>query len=610
MAKESKQISVSELDFDAIKSNLKQYLRNQSTFTDYDFEGSALSVLLDVLSVNTHYNALYNNLAVNESFIDSASKRNSVVSRANELGYLPHSALCARAVITLTVTNPTTPVAPTVITLPKYTPFNTSVNGTTYTFYTTETLSAVNNGSDTYVFENITIKEGVILTNTYVVADGVRFVIPNASADLSTVVVNVKDSVSSTNSVAYSRSDTILNLSGTDTVYFIKEIDDRLYEIEFGNGIIGKQLSNGNVVEITYFISKKDAPNGARNFTYNGSSLFGGTVTITVSDVAFGGADVEDIDSIRYNAPKMYAAQNRCITTDDYKTYIYSNFPDANAINVWGGETNIPPIYGKVFISVVPETNRNLTDTEKNYILNDLLANRKALSITPEIIDPIYNKIELEVTYYYNPQLTTRTSGDITTLVRDAISNYNSTYLNTFDGIFKFSKFCSMIDAVEPSITSNITTVKIKRNITPSFGITRSYNINLGNPIYNSGVPEESISTTGFYCTDSTEICYIDDLPEENNPIGILRLYYRNSSNQKVSIRNVGTVNYNTGYISIENIQLTDLYQQAWTITIKPQSNDIASVQNQVAFIDQTLLVVNAIVDYPSKTYTFTSSRN
>lgn len=610
MAKESKQISVGDLDFDTIKSNLKQYLRNQSTFTDYDFEGSSLSVLLDILAVNTHYNALYNNLAINEAFIDSASKRNSVVSKANELGYLPHSSLCSSAVITLTVSNPTSAVAPTVITLPQYTPFNTSVNGNDYTFYTTETLSAVNNGSDVYVFDNITIKEGTILTNTYAVADGVRFIIPNTSADISTLLVRVKDNSSSTNSTTYVRSDSILNLTETDAVYFIKEIDDGLYEIEFGNNIIGKQLSNGNVVELTYFINKQDAPNGARNFTYNGGSLSGGSVSIVVSDVAFGGAAPEDIDSIRYNAPKMYAAQNRCITSDDYKTYILSKFPSALSVNVWGGEENIPPIYGKVFISIVPEVSRNLTDTEKNYILNDLLAPRKALSITPEIIDPTYNKIELDVTYYYNPQLTTRTSGQITTLVLDAINSYNETYLHKFDGVFKYSKFCSMIDAVEPSITSNITTVKIKRNIIPSFGITRSYDINLGNPIYNSGVPEESILTTGFYCTDSTEICYIDDLPEEDNPIGQLRLYYRNASNQKVIIKNIGTVNYDTGYISIDNIQLTDLYQQAWTMTIKPQSNDIASIQNQVAFIDQTLLTINAVVDYPSKSYTFTSSRN
>lgn len=610
MAIESRQINVSELDFDQIKNNLKTYLRGQTEFVDYDFEGSGLSILLDVLAYNTHYNGLYNNMAINEMFLDSATKRSSIVSRANELGYTPHSAVCAHAVINMTVSNTTTATPPTSITLPKNTPFNALISGVGYTFYTTEEVTAINNGSGVYNFNNLTIKEGTPLTYNQVVANGVRYIIPNSNVDLTTLTVRVQDSVSSTNFKTFVTSDTILNITANDSVYFVKEIENQLYELTFGDGVLGKALTNGNVVHLEYFVSGLDAPNGARAFTYNGGSLSGGTITLTTVTPAFNGADVEALDSIRFNAPKSYTTQNRAVTAEDYKALIYNHFSEATAISVWGGETSTPPQYGKVYIAVVPQTLRTLTDGEKEFILEDILAPRKALTITPEIVDPVYIKIELNVSYYYNPQLTTRTSGDITTLVQQTISNYNAESLNTFGGIFRYSHLSRMIDAAEPSIASNITTVKLHRDIVPVFNVTSPYTINLGNPIYNSGVPEESIITTGFYTTETTEVCYIDDLPTDGNAIGALRLFYYNSSGQKVIIRNVGTVNYSTGLINITGVQITSLFGQSLTMIIKPQSNDVVSTQNQFAQIDQTLLTIIPVEDYPSKNYTFTSSRN
>ena len=610
MALESRQINVSELDFDKIKANLKTYLRGQTEFADYDFDGSGLSILLDVLAYNTHYNGLYNNMTINEAFLDSATKRSSVVSRANELGYTPHSATCAQAVINMTVSNTTSSTPPASIVLPKNTPFATSISDVTYTFYTTEEVVALNNGFGVYNFNNLVIKQGVVLTFNQVVSEGARYIIPNANADLSTLTVRVQDSSTSTNFTTFVNSDSILNVTANDNVYFIKEIENQLYELTFGDGILGKQLSNGNVVHLEYFVSGLDAPNGARAFTYNGSGLFGGNITLTTVTPAYNGSSPESIESIKFNAPKAYTAQNRAITSEDYKTLIYNHFPEAKAVSVWGGETETPPQYGKVFISIVPQTIRALTDGEKQYVLDTIIYPRKALTVTPEIVDPTYVKIQLNVSYYYNPQLTTRSSGDITSLVQQTISDYNDEALSTFGGVFKYSKLSRMIDASEPSIASNITTVKLHREITPIFNVTSLYNISVENPIYNSGVPEESVITTGFYCTDSSEVCYIDDVPVEGQSIGKLRLFYYNSSKQKVTIKEVGTVNYNTGLLYITGLQITSLFGQSWSVTVKPQSNDVVSVKNQFCQIDPTLLTITPIVDYPSKAYTFTSSRN
>lgn len=610
MAIESRQINVSELDFDQIKTNLKTYLRGQEEFADYDFEGSGLSVLLDILAYNTHYNALYNNMAINEIFLDSATKRSSVVSRANELGYVPYSASCSRAVINLTVSNTTTPVPPPSITLPKNTPFTSSLNNTTYTFYTTEEIVALNNGNGVYNFNNLVILQGTPLTYKQVVASGTRYIIPNANADLSTLSVRVQDSVSSSNFTSFVKGDSILNITSTDNVYFIKEIENGLYEITFGDGVLGKALSNGNVVHIEYFVSGLDAANGIRAFTYNGGSLSGGTITLTTVTPAFNGSGPESIESIRFNAPKSYTAQNRAVTAEDYKTLIYNHFPEAKAVSVWGGETTTPPQYGKVYITVIPQTIRLLSSGEKRYILEEIVNPRKTLTVTPEIVDPIYVKIQLDVSYYYNPQLTTRNAGDITALVEQAITNYNNSALSTFNGIFRYSQLSRIIDSVEPSIASNVTTVKIHYDLQPLFNITSPYIVALGNPIYNSGVAEESIISSGFYCTDSTEICYIDDLPTENSNVGELRLFYYNFSGQKIIIRNVGTIDYSTGLISIVGLNVTSIIGNTWSLIIKPQSNDVVSKQNHFVQIDPTLLTINPIVDYPTKNYTFTSSRN
>lgn len=394
----NKKISTAELDFDQIKTNLKAFMQGQTEFQDYDFEGSAMSVLLDVLAYNTHYNALYTNLAVNESFLDSATKRNSVVSRAKEIGYVPGSAKCSYATVNITVSATTsTPVA---LTLPAYSPFTSTIDDVQYTFYTLEDTTAVLSGN-TYTFTGVTIKEGVPLSYKYVVTENQKYVLPNKDVDLSTVTVRVQENQTSSSFETFINNEDIVTLTSTDPAFFVKEIENEYYELEFGNGVIGKALSTGNVVNINYFVSNKGAANGARSFVYQGSTLLGGIVSVITTMEATGGVDKEGIDTIRYNAPRAYSAQNRAVTVNDYRSTILSKYDEADSVNVWGGEDNVPPVYGKVFISIKPKSTETLSAGQKDFILNNIIKPRNVVTITPEFVDPEYIYLAVSTTAYY-----------------------------------------------------------------------------------------------------------------------------------------------------------------------------------------------------------------
>ncbi len=613
----NKRISTTELDFDQIKANLRSFMQGQSEFADYDFEGSAMSTLLDVLAYNTHYNALYKNLAVNESFLDSASKRSSVVSRAKEVGYIPKSAQCSTATVDIIVSNTTT--KPNTLILPAYTSFQTYVDGNTYTFYTLDDTITTLVGS-TYTFSDVTIKEGSPFTYKYTVFDGLRYVIPNEFVDLSTLRVRVQENANTGTFTTFINNESILNLKSTDAVYFIKEIDGELYELEFGNDIIGKAVQTGNVVNMSYLTTNKDLPNGANTFTYNGSSLLGGTVTVATKTNATGGSDIEDVESIRYNAPRAYSTQNRAVTEDDYRTVIYANFPEAQSVSVWGGESNDPPVYGKVFISIKPFNSTALTNAQKQQLVGEVLKSKNVVSITPEIVDAESINIAMDVSVYYNPRLTSKSESDLKTIVYETIQDYNDKNLNKFDGIFRYSKLSSLIDSAEESFVSNISTIKFHRDVNVQYGLSSNYYINLSNPIYNSGVPENSVASTGFYVSgDTTNIMYIEDLPEEGNTIGQLRMFYYIDA-LKSYVRNVGTVDYSNGIIDIIGLNITSVDTSVGNtleFIIKPQSNDVVSVRNQLVTIPSTQVNVNIILDRTvsgdsagNTNYIFTSSRN
>jgi hypothetical protein len=567
-----------------------------------------------VLAYNTHYNALYKNLAVNESFLDSASKRASVVSRAKEIGYIPRSAKSAEAIIDVVVSNTTS--TPTSLIIPAYSPFNTSIDGVTYTFYTlNDTITIIDPLTSTYTFSDITIKEGTPLTFKYVVSEGQKYIIPNNNVDLSTLAVRVQDNTTGVYTT-FINQENIINLTATDAVYFVKEIDGEFYELQFGNGVIGKALANGNIVHLSYIVCNKALPNGAKTFSYQGSTLLGGIVSSTTTSIAYNGSDIEDIESIRFNAPRAYSTQNRAVTVDDYKAIIYANYPTAESINVWGGEDNDPPIYGKVFICVKPVDAQILTQTQKDYIKREILKKKNVVTITPELVDASYINLELNITAYYNPRLTVRTAEQLKTLVHSTVTNYNDTYLNKFDGIFRYSRLSSLIDATEDSIVSNIMTIKAHREVEVRYNLSSEYFINISNPLYNSGVPENSIISTGFYIAGNSNLLYLEDLPTLNSNIGTLRMFYYVGTN-KTYLKNIGTVNYSEGIIFIPELTIVGLPTETFEFIIKTQSNDIVSIRNQLVSIPEENITVNMILDKVAAgdaagntNYVFTSSRN
>ena len=610
----NKRIPTTDLDFDEIKTNLKTFLQGQSEFADYDFDGSALSVILDVLAYNTHYNALYKNLAVNESFLDSASKRSSVVSRAKEIGYIPRSAKSAEAVLNVVVSDTTS--TPSSLIIPAYSPFNTSVDGVTYTFYTLEDIITIKDSlTSTYTFSDVTIKEGTPLTFKYVVSEGQKYIIPNNNVDLATLKVRVQDNTTGVYTTFYNQEN-IINLTGTDAVYFVKEIDGEFYELQFGNDIIGKGLANGNIVHLSYIVCNKDLPNGAKTFSYQGSTLLGGIVSTVTTTAAFNGADIEDIESIRFNAPRSYSTQNRAVTVDDYKSIIYANYPTAESINVWGGEDNDPPVYGKVYICIKPVNAQILTQSEKDYVKREILKKKNVVSITPELLDASYINLELNVTAYYNPRLTVRSAEQLKTLVHSTITNYNDTYLNKFDGIFRYSKLSSLIDSTEDSIVSNIMTIKSHREVEVKYNLASEYIVNTANPIYHSGVPENSVLSTGFYIPNNENIMYLEDLPTPDARTGVFRMFYYVGTN-KTYVRNLGTIDYDKGILFIPELTIVGLETTIFEFMIKTQSNDIVSIRNQLVLIPEENITVNMILDKVAAgdaagntNYVFTSSRN
>jgi hypothetical protein len=401
-------------------------------------------------------------------------------------------------------------------------------------------------------------------------------------------------------------------------VYFIKEIEGQFYELEFGNGVIGKALSNGNIVNLTYLVTNEDAGNGARVFSYTGSTLLGGSVAVTTLTPAVGGSIAETIDSVRYNAPRSYSAQNRAVTVEDYKTMVFRLYPEAQTINVWGGEDNYPPIYGKVFLSIKPTTTDILTQNQKDYIINSILKQKNVVSITPEIVNPEYINMKINCSVYYNPRLTTRSENTLKGLVIQTIKDYNTNNLNSFTGVFRHSNLSSLIDQTEESIVSNITTVKLHREVDVQYNTNANYTINLANPIFGSGVPEQAILSTGFYIAGNDNIVYIEDLPTDTLT-GQLRLWYY-SGDIKTYIRTFGSVDYPNGIIKLTELEITgiDLTDSPiLELMIKPQSNDVVSIRNQLVTIPDNNIDVNIVLDKVSvgdpgggTNYIFTSSRN
>lgn len=596
-------LNISELDFDNIKENLKRFLSNQNQFKDYDFEGSGMAVLLDLLAYNTHYLSYHTNVAVNEMFIDSADLRNSIVSLAKALGYTPSSATASYADINVRVNDGTGGS----ITMPVDTKFTTTVDGTSYSFVTASnhTIAPIDG---VYEFKNIKIYEGTYVTFNYTENSSdvdQRFIIPSANADTTTLTVEVQNSATDTVIQTYSRATSITELDGNSKVYFLQEAEDGKFEVYFGDGIIGKKLDDGNIVRLKYVVTNKSDANGASTFTLASNIQGFNDFTLTVNSNAANGADAETDASVKFHAPKFYASQDRAVTVEDYKVKVNQLYPNAHSISAWGGEDNDTPYYGKVFISIKPKSGSNLTLTTKRDIVNTLKRYSVA-SVRPEIIDPEITKIILTSTIKYDDRSTTKSADDIKTDVISNLESFNDNTLQMFDNMFRYSKLSETIDDTDNSILSNITKVKIRKSFTPSLDTSINYNVSFSNAFYNPHMGHASdmggvLLSSGFRVSNSNEVMYLDD---DGN--GNLRRFYNSTSTTGLKVyvdNNAGTINYQTGEIKINSLVITSVENirgSASTLielTVQPQSNDIVPLRNQIIELDVANSSINVEVD-------------
>ena len=432
---ETKKLQVTELDFDQIKNNLKQFLRNQSEFVDYDFEGSGMAVLLDLLAYNTHYLGFNANMAANEAFLDSAELRSSVVSLSKMLGYTPSSAVSPKAIINLVLTNATG----SSVTMPAGTKFTTTVDNDTYT-YVTNSDNTITPTDGVYTFSNVNIYEGTRVTFEYTVDstnEEQRFIIPNNNVDITTLGVLIQNSVSDATIFTYAKASSQIGVTATSKVYFIQEVEDGKFEIYFGDGVTGVKPSDGNIVKLTYIVTNKSASNTASTFTLSGT-VGGFTGTVTTVANSSGGTDAENISSIKLNAPLQFSAQDRAVTAADYKTLVKQIYPAASAIQVWGGEDNSVPAYGRVYISIKAKDGTTLTSSDKASIQTQL-EDYAVASVRPVISDPETTFITLKTTFKYDSNLTIEDATTLAGKVQTTISKYSDDNLDNFVGVFRHS---------------------------------------------------------------------------------------------------------------------------------------------------------------------------
>lgn len=511
-------LNVTELDFDTIKNNLKNFLRNQSEFTDYDFEGSGLNVLLDVLAYNTHYNAYYLNMIANESFLDSSLLRNSVVSHAKRYGYTPRSASASRAVVNFTV-NSGSPT-PGSLTLPAgYVFLSNLIDNKVYNFVTLNDVTVAKTANN-FVFNNLNVYEGSLNSFSFTHSQSSNpkqiFAIPDSNVDTSTLKVSVQQSSSNTDAVVYTLATDKINLTSDSTVYFLQEGLKQQYEIYFGDDVIGKKIPDGGIVNVTYLSTSGSIANRASSFV--GTSTISGFANFAVTTVSnsAGGSERETVDQIKFAAPLQFTSQNRAVTKNDYVKLIQQRYPQFAAVNVWGGEENVPPVYGKVFISAKPKLGFEVTDTEKEFFINEILKPISVLTVTPEFIDVDYNFVKLISTVFYDPTKTNLNISTLQTKVETAITNFANQNLNQFNSIFRSSKMRTDIDDSDNSIISNELEIFLSKRFRPELTSTNSYVLDFGVELSRGTTLDNFYSSPTFTTLDEnlvTRTCFFEEVP-------------------------------------------------------------------------------------------------
>ncbi len=592
------------LDFDQIKTSIKDYLKSNTNFTDYDFEGSNLSIIIDALAYNTYITSYNTNMAANECFLDSSTLRENVVALARNIGYVPRSRRSSRAKISFYISGLTETVTATIRA-------GVICNGvganTNYIFSIPEDITVpVSNGSAR--FNNIEIYEGTFLSQNFTVNTAhtnQRYILANSSIDTSTIRVKVKPSESSSSTVTYKQIDNIVGVTSTSSSYLLQEIEDERYELVFGDNVIGKKLSNDNYITISYIITGGKSGNGAANFSFIGNVVNQDGATIDASNFSLvttnensrDGDDIESISSIKYYAPRIYSSQYRAVTSSDYESVLGYIYPNVESVTAFGGEEMSPPRFGKVFISVKPRNGDFLSDETKRELVQRLKSYAVA-GIVPEFIDLKYLYVELNTTPYYNPSLNDD-QDNLKTGISNALTQYSrSIDVNKFGGRFKYSKAVSLIDSVDSSITSNITLVTIRRNLKAVLGQFAQYEVCYGNR-FHTQESSYNVVSTGFTMEGITGTVYLSDEVINREKGRIFFFTYTEGGTPSIVKKNAGTVDYMTGEILIDTVNILSTVIADGVIEIQaiPHSNDIVGLRDLYVKFDMTNTSINVVQD-------------
>jgi hypothetical protein len=570
---------LSDINFDDIKSNLQTFLSNQTEIGDYDYESSTMQVLLNLLAYNTYMNSYYLNMVGNEMFLDSAQIRSNIISRAKMLNYTPRSAQGSQATVQVVVTPTDTPAT---ITVDRNTKFRTTVDGKQYIFVNHD-AKVINADSNGVYSTNIQLTEGRPFNFSYTVsaANPVRYVIPADNVDVRSLIVTVQNSATDSTLTTFNEADTLTDVTSTTPAYFLQENEDGRYELLFGDGNLGKQLNNGNIVNIEYRVCNGVATNGANTFSSVDNISGYSDITVNFVSRAQGGGDKESLQSIKFNAPKNYEAQNRAVTRKDYENIVKGQFSDIQAVSVWGGEDNTPAIYGKVYLAVKPYTGTILAEDRKQTI-KDYIARKNVLTIEPEIVDPTYLYVKPELTVKYNPDLTNLTPTQMSSVIADEIINYETNRLGLFGQDFISSQLIKDVYSKSEAINSIQIELHIEKKFVPNTTIPTTYTIAFNNEIHNyeNVIKAYNVSSSKF-TYNSNNNCYFDD-----DGAGNLRIYTLGAEGVRTYLNNnVGTVDYLTGIITINSLLITAYSGDSITLTIDPDKDDITALRNQLMLI-------------------------
>jgi hypothetical protein len=606
-------VNFTNLDFDQIKVSIREYLRANSNFTDYDFEGSNISSLIDVLAYNTYISSYNANMISNEVFIDSATLRENVVSLARNIGYVPHSRSASKANVSFFVDTTGFTTNPITLTLKNgiVCTSNTAFGNQSFSFIIPQDITVpVVNGIA--LFENIDIYEGTYIINSFEVDannQSQKFILDNANIDIDSISVFVRETQLSTVKSAYKLSKNLFNINSESRVFFIQEIEDQRYELIFGDGIFGKKLSNLNYIEVSYNITNGESGNGVSSFNFNGRIVdnnnrvvASGISLITTNSPSQSGREIESVESIKKYAPRKYSTQNRAVTASDYETIIPTIYSEAESISVFGGEDLTPPQYGKVFISIKPINGPFVSSQVKDNIERDLRRYSVA-GIVPEIIDLKYLYLETDTTAYYNSNAT-NDSNYLRDIIFDNIKNYaNSKELNKYGARFKYSKYLKIIDDSNSAITSNITKIIMRRDLRAELNVFADYEICYGNQFHIKSMNGYNIKSSGFKIAGINDTLYMGDSPNTNGSTGSIFFFRLQSENEPIIVKsNVGKIDYVKGEIKLNPVKIvatskTSFLQPVIQISVVPKSNDVIGLQDLYLQLDINNSVLNMLSD-------------